>query len=92
MARGASLITLAKGNRSAMVAAACRRFGGFYLGTIGGAAAWLARDHVLESEVIDYAEFGMEAVRRIKVRDLPAFVVIDDKGSDLYSDVSLSGG
>ncbi len=92
MARGASLITLAKGNRSAMVAAACRRFGGFYLGTIGGAAAWLARDHVLESEVIDYAEFGMEAVRRIKVRELPAFVVIDDKGSDLYSDVSSSDG
>ena len=84
MARGASLVTLAKGDRSASAAAACRAHGGFYLGTIGGAAAWLAKEHVLESEVIDCAEFGMEAVRRIKVRDLPAFVVIDDKGNDLY--------
>ncbi len=92
MARGASLVTLGKGDRSESVAAACRRFGGFYLGAIGGAAAWLARDHVLESELIDYAEFGMEAVRRIKVRDLPAFVVIDDKGNDLYRDASRSGG
>ena len=84
MAQGASLVTVAKGNRSAAVVAACRAQGGFYLGTIGGAAAWLAKEHVLESEVIDYADLGMEAVRRIKVKDLPAFMVIDDKGNDLY--------
>ncbi len=92
MARGASLVTLAKGNRSPAVAAACRRFGGYYLGTIGGAAAWLAKEHVLQSEVIDYAEFGMEAVRRVKVRQMPAFIVIDQRGNDLYGEVGRRGG
>jgi fumarate hydratase class I len=84
MAHGVSLVTLAKGDRAAAVVAACRAHGGFYLGAIGGAAAWLAKEHVVESEVIDYADLGMEAIRRVKVKDLPAFVVIDDKGNDLY--------
>jgi len=73
-------VTLAKGDRAAAVADACRRHGGVYLGTIGGAAALLAREHVVSSEAIDYADLGMEAVRRIEVRDLPALVVIDSGG------------
>jgi fumarate hydratase, class I len=76
LARGASLVTLAKGNRSPAAAAACRKYGGCYLGTIGGAAALLAREHVLRSEVIDYADLGMESVRRIEVADLPVFIVL----------------
>jgi fumarate hydratase class I len=84
MARGASLVTLSKGNRTPAAAAAGKRQGGFYLATLGGAAALLAREHVLASEVIDHADLGMEAVRRVEVRDLPAFIVIDDKGGNLY--------
>ncbi|QQO08360.1 FumA C-terminus/TtdB family hydratase beta subunit [Breznakiella homolactica] len=87
MSRGASLITLAKGNRTKDWTEACRRYGGFYLGTIGGAAAILAEENVSASEVIDYPELGMEAVRLIEVRDLLAFVITDDKGSDLYADM-----
>jgi len=85
MARGASLVTLAKGNRTQVAAAACREFGGCYLGTIGGAAALLAKEHIIASEVIDHADLGMEAVRRIVVKDLPAFVVIDSQGNDFYA-------
>jgi fumarate hydratase class I len=85
MSRGASLITLAKGNRASSVVAACRDYDGFYLGTIGGAAALLAKEHIMYAEVIDYADLGMEAVRRIEVRDLPAFVVVDNRGNDLYA-------
>jgi fumarate hydratase class I len=84
MQAGASLVMLAKGNRSREVSAACRAHGGFSLGTIGGAAALIARDHVRRDEVIDFADLGMEAVRRIEVRGLPAFVVIDDRGASLY--------
>jgi fumarate hydratase class I len=84
MSRGASLITLAKGNRSALWRESCRAYGGFYLGTIGGAAALLAGEHVRTCELIDYPELGMEAVRLITVKDLPAFIIIDDKGGDLY--------
>jgi fumarate hydratase class I len=86
MSRGASLVTVAKGNRSAFWRESCRRYGGFYLGTIGGAAALLAGEHVTANELIDYPELGMEAVRLITVRDLPAFIIIDDKGGDLYPD------
>jgi fumarate hydratase class I len=82
---GGSLVTLAKGNRAAGVTEACRTYGGFYLGTIGGAAALMAADHIIASEIIDYADLGMEAVRRIVVKDLPAFLVCDDKGGNLYS-------
>lgn len=76
MARGASLVMLAKGNRSPAVADACRRFGGCYLGTIGGAAALFASEYVVAAEVIEFADLGMEAVRRIKVKNLPAIVIL----------------
>ncbi len=81
---GGALVTLAKGNRSADVAASCQAHGGFYLATIGGVAARLGRDMIKEVKVIDFAEFGMEAVWRIRVVDVPAFIVIDDKGNDFY--------
>jgi fumarate hydratase class I len=84
MAQGASLVMLAKGNRSPAVAEACRRFGGCYLGTIGGAAALIAREHIVEAEVIDFADLGMEAVRRIRVKKLPAFVIFDCAGRNAF--------
>lgn len=84
MAHGASLVTLAKGNRSAAVTEACKAHGGFYLGTIGGAAALLAKENIVASEILDYADLGMEAVRRICVRNLPAFLIVDDKGNNFY--------
>jgi fumarate hydratase, class I len=84
MAAGGSLVMLAKGNRSKAVVDACREFGGFSLGTIGGAAALIGRDHVVSERVVDFADLGFEAARAIEVRDLPAFVVIDDKGGSLY--------
>ena len=85
MSRGASLVTMAKGNRSAAWTAACTAHGGFYLGIVGGAAALIAQENILESGVVDYPELGMEAVRLIRVRDLPSFLVVDDKGNELYS-------
>jgi fumarate hydratase class I len=85
MSRNASLITVAKGNRSAFWRENCRKYGGFFLGTIGGAAALLAGEHVTGNELLDYPELGMEAVRLITVKDLPAFMVIDDKGGDLFA-------
>jgi fumarate hydratase, class I len=87
-AAGGSLVMLAKGNRSAAVTAACRKHGGFYLGSIGGAAAKLAQDCITSVEVLEYPELGMEAVWRIEVRDFPAFIVIDDKGNDFFADVT----
>jgi len=85
MTAGASLITLGKGNRSPAAVEACRRHGGYFLGTIGGAAALIADKHIVRSEVVDFADLGMEAVRRIVVKDLPAFLVCGAKGGDLYS-------
>jgi fumarate hydratase, class I len=85
-AAGGSLVMLAKGNRSAAVTAACQRHGGFYLGSIGGAAARLARDCITGMEVLEYPELGMEAVWRIEVRDFPAFIIVDDKGNDFFAD------
>jgi fumarate hydratase class I len=85
MSRGASLITLAKGNRSAGRIGGCKKNGGFYLGVIGGAAALQAEKNILASQVLDYPELGMEAVRLIEVRDLLAFIITDDKGNDLYA-------
>jgi fumarate hydratase class I len=85
MSRGASLIMLAKGNRAKNVREACERWGGFYLGTIGGAAARLAQDSIKKVEVIDYPELGMEAVHKIEIEDFPAFIVINDKGEDFYA-------
>jgi fumarate hydratase class I len=81
---GASLVTLAKGNRSPMVKQSCKEHGGFYLGSIGGAAARFGRDYITKVEVIDYPELGMEAVHRITVADFPAFIVVDDKGNDFF--------
>ncbi|MDH3660322.1 MAG: FumA C-terminus/TtdB family hydratase beta subunit [Alphaproteobacteria bacterium] len=81
---GAGLITLAKGNRSKSVVESCKRHGGFYLATIGGAAARVGRDMITSVEAIDYQHYGMEAVWLIEVKDLPAFIVIDDKGNDFF--------
>jgi fumarate hydratase class I len=81
---GASLVTLAKGNRSPAVTASCKEHGGFYLGSIGGAAALLGKECITKVEVIDYPELGMEAVHRIAVRDFPAFIIVDDKGNDFF--------
>ena len=82
---GGALVTIAKGNRSRAVVESCRANGGFYLGSIGGAAAVLGRDVIEAVEPIDFEAFGMEAVWRIRVRDFPAFVVIDDKGGDFFA-------
>ncbi len=82
---GGSLVMLAKGNRSKIVTEACRKHGGFYLGSIGGPAARLAKDCITKVEVLDYAELGMEAVWKITVKDFPAFIVVDDKGNDFFA-------
>jgi fumarate hydratase, class I len=87
-AAGGSYVMLAKGNRSAAVTQACQRHGGFYLGSIGGAAARLAQDCITHVEVLEYPELGMEAVWKIEVRDFPAFVIVDDKGNDFFADPS----
>jgi len=87
-AAGGSLVMLAKGNRSAAVTAACQKHGGFYLGSIGGAAARLARDCITKVEVLEYPELGMEAVWKIEVRNFPAFIIVDDKGNDFFADVT----
>ena len=81
---GGSMVMLAKGNRGPAVTQACRKHGGFYLGSIGGPAARLAQDCITKVEVLDFADLGMEAVWRIEVQDFPAFVIIDDKGNDFY--------
>ncbi|HEX7660259.1 MAG TPA: fumarate hydratase [Pseudonocardiaceae bacterium] len=87
-AAGGSLVMLAKGNRSKQVTEACQRHGGFYLGSIGGPAARLAKDCIKKVEVLEYPELGMEAVWRIEVEDFPAFVVVDDKGNDFFAGTS----
>ena len=85
---GGSFVMLAKGNRSKAVTDACKEHGGFYLGSIGGPAARLAKDCITKVEVLEYAELGMEAVWRIEVIDFPAFIVVDDKGNDFFAEVS----
>jgi len=87
-AAGGSLVMLAKGNRSPQVIEACKTHGGFYLGSIGGPAARLAKDSIRKVEVLEYPELGMEAVWKIEVEDFPAFMVIDDKGNDFFTEVS----
>ncbi|MEC3996724.1 fumarate hydratase [Actinacidiphila sp. DG2A-62] len=89
-AAGGSFVMLAKGNRSRQVTEACAAHGGFYLGSIGGPAARLAQDCIKKVEVLEYAELGMEAVWKIEVEDFPAFVVVDDKGNDFFSDPAPS--
>jgi fumarate hydratase class I len=88
-ANGGSMVMLAKGNRSRQVTDSCRKHGGFYLGSIGGAAAILAEQSITRSEVIDYPELGMEAVYRIEVDDFPAFIIVDDKGNDFFSALGM---
>ncbi len=82
---GGSMVMLAKGNRSRSVTEACKKYGGFYLGSIGGPAARLAQDCIKKVEVLEYPELGMEAVWKIDVIDFPAFIVVDDKGNDFFS-------
>lgn len=79
-----SMIMVAKGNRSPQVKEACQKYGGFYLGSIGGPAAILAKENILSIEVVDFPEYGMEAVRKITVKNFPAFIVTDDKGNDFF--------
>jgi fumarate hydratase class I len=85
---GGSMIMLAKGNRSTAVSQSCKKYGGFYLGSIGGPAARLAQDCIKKVEVLDYEELGMEAVWKIEVENFPAFIIIDDKGNDFYAETS----
>jgi len=88
--QGGSMVMLAKGNRSQQVTDACKKHGGFYLGSIGGPAARLAKDCIKSVSVVEYAELGMEAVWKIDVVDFPAFIVVDDKGNDFFA--GISGG
>jgi fumarate hydratase class I len=85
---GGSMVMLAKGNRSKQVTEACKKHGGFYLGSIGGPAARLAQDCIKKVEVLDYEELGMEAVWKIEVENFPAFIVVDDKGNDFFAETS----
>jgi fumarate hydratase class I len=87
--RGGSMVMIAKGNRSKPVTEACRKHGGFYLGSIGGPAALLAQESIRKVELIEYPELGMEAIYRIEVVDFPAFILVDDKGNDFFMKVSL---
>jgi fumarate hydratase class I len=88
-AAGGSLVMLAKGNRSKAVKDACKTFGGFYLGSVGGPAARLAQDCIRKVEVLEYPELGMEAVWRIEVENFPAFILVDDKGNDFFKQLGL---
>lgn len=90
-AAGGSMVMLAKGNRSRQVTDACKKYGGFYLGSIGGPAARLAQDCIKKIEVLEYPELGMEAVWKIEVVDFPAFIVVDDKGNDFFDALTGSG-
>ena len=86
---GGSMVMLAKGNRSPAVTAACKQYGGFYLGSIGGVAANLAEHCIKKVETVEYPELGMEAIWRIEVVDFPAFIVVDDKGNDFFKELNL---
>ena len=85
--KGGSMVMIAKGNRSQQVTDACKKHGGFYLGSIGGPAALLAEENIKKVECIDYPELGMEAVWKIEVEDFPAFILVDDKGNDFFKDL-----
>ncbi|MBR1212343.1 fumarate hydratase [Bradyrhizobium sp. JYMT SZCCT0180] len=88
-AAGGSMVMVAKGNRAVAVREACKKHGGFYLGSIGGAAANLAEHCIKKVEVVEYPELGMEAIWRIEVVDFPAFIIIDDKGNDFFKELNL---
>ena len=83
---GGSMIMLAKGNRSKEVTAACKKYGGFYLGSIGGPAAILAKNCIKKVELLEYPELGMEAIYKIDVVDFPCFIVVDNKGNDFFKE------
>ena len=87
--KGASMIMIAKGNRSQQVTDACKKYGGFYLGSIGGPAAVLAEENIKKVECIDFPELGMEAVWKIEVENFPAFILVDDKGNDFFKQLGL---
>ena len=84
---GGSMVMLAKGNRTKEVKEACQKYGGFYLGSIGGPAAILAKENIISVEVVDFEELGMEAVRKITIKDFPAFIITDDKGNDFFENL-----
>jgi fumarate hydratase class I len=84
---GGSMVMLAKGNRTKEVKESCQKYGGFYLGSIGGPAAILAKENILSVEVVDFEELGMEAVRKITIKDFPAFIITDDKGNDFFENL-----
>ncbi|MBK1792154.1 fumarate hydratase [Persicirhabdus sediminis] len=86
--QGASMVMIAKGNRSQQVTDACKKHGGFYLGSIGGPAAILAQNNIKSVELVEFAELGMEAVWQIKVEDFPAFILVDDKGNDFFKSIN----
>jgi fumarate hydratase, class I len=86
-AAGGSMIMIAKGNRSQQVTDACKKYGGFYLGSIGGPAAILAQNNIKKVEVQEYPELGMEAIWKIEVVDFPAFILVDDKGNDFFKQI-----
>ena len=88
-AAGGSMVMLAKGNRSKQVTKACKKHGGFYLGSIGGPAAILASNCIKKVEVLEYPELGMEAVWKIEVENFPAFVAVDDKGNDMFKSFGI---
>src|SRR5262249_55222720 len=88
-AAGGSMVMLAKGNRSPAVREACKKYGGFYLASIGGAAANLAEHCIKKVETVEYPELRMEAIWRIEVENFPAFIVIDDKGNDFFKELNL---
>jgi fumarate hydratase class I len=84
---GGSMVMLAKGNRSRQVTDACKKYGGFYLGSIGGPAAVIAQENITEVKVVEFEELGMEAIWEINVKDFPAFIVVDDKGNDFFEEI-----
>ena len=88
--QGGSMVMIAKGNRSAQVTEACKKHGGFYLGSVGGPAALLAKDHIRKVELVEYAELGMEAVYKLEVVDFPAVILVDDKGNDFYQQLACA--
>ena len=89
--QGGSMVMIAKGNRSQQVTDACKKHGGFYLGSIGGPAALLAQENIKKVEVLEYPELGMEAIWKIEVVDFPAFILVDDKGNDFFQQIGKNG-
>ena len=84
--QGGSMLMLAKGNRAKQVTSACKKYGGFYLGSIGGPAAVLSLNSIKKVEVLEYPELGMEAIWQCEVEDFPAFIVVDNKGNDFFAE------